>query len=63
MRKFLGWLALLAGAWMLISPQALMGLKQLQWMHRYAFSGEAVLAIPVMGIAYYLLDFKPASRS
>ena len=63
MRKILGWLALAAGAWMLISPQALMGLKQLQWMHRYSFSGEAVVAIPVLGLAYYLLDFKPERRS
>ena len=63
MRTLLGWLAFLAGAWMLVSPQALMGLKELTWMHNYTFSGEVLLGIFVMAMAYYLLDFKPASKA
>jgi hypothetical protein len=59
MRKLLGWMVFLAATWMLVSPQALIGLKELAWMHKYAFSGEVLLAIPVMAIAYYLLDLKP----
>lgn len=59
MRKLFGWMVLLAGSWMLISPQAAMGLKQLQWMYNYAFSGEVLFGIVLIAIAYYLLDFKP----
>ena len=62
MRKFLGWIVFLAGAWMLVSPQALIGLKELRWMHRYSFTGEVLLAIPVMAVAYYLLDLKPGKK-
>ena len=62
MRKLIGSTAFLAGAWMLVSPQALIGLKELRWMHRYAFTGEVLLAIPVMALAYYLLDLKPPRR-
>jgi hypothetical protein len=59
MRKFLGWVLFLAASWMLVSPQAVLGLQELKWMAKYAFSGEVLLAIPVMAIAYFLLDFKP----
>ena len=59
MRKLLGWILFLAASWMLVAPQAVLGLAELKWMSRHAFSGEVLLAIPVMAIAYYLLDFKP----
>ena len=62
MRKLIGSTAFLAGAWMLVSPQALIGLKELRWMHRFAFTGEVLLAIPAMALAYYLLDLKPPRR-
>lgn len=58
MRKILGWILLLAGSWMLVSPQALLGLKELKWMYNYAFPGEVLLGILVVSIAYYLIDFK-----
>ncbi|MEK7407032.1 MAG: hypothetical protein AAB225_18320, partial [Acidobacteriota bacterium] len=58
-----GWVAFLAGSWMLVSPQALMGLNQLRWMHQYAFSGEVLVGIPLLAIAYYLLDLKPRKNS
>ncbi len=58
MSKVLGWVLLAAGSWMLVSPQALLGLKQLKWMYHYAFSGEVLLGILLLGTAYYLLDLK-----
>jgi hypothetical protein len=63
MRRFLGWVAFLAGSWMLISPQALIGLKELNWMHNYTFRGEVLLGIVVMAMAYYLLDLKPVRKA
>ena len=63
MRKLAGWTLFAAGAWMLVSPQALIGLKQLQWMHQYSFSGEVLVGIVVLSVAYFLLDFKDSSRT
>ena len=54
--KVLGWILLIAGSWMLVSPEALLGLKQLKWMYHYAFPGEVLLGILLLGLAYYLLD-------
>jgi hypothetical protein len=62
MRKLLGWILFLAGAWMLVSPQALMGLEQLRWMHRYAFQGEVLAAVLTISLAYFLLDFTPLDK-
>ena len=31
-------------------------------MHQFAFTGEVLLAIPVMALAYYLLDLKPGEK-
>jgi hypothetical protein len=59
MRKAAGWIILLFASWMMVSPQAPMGLKELKWMYDYAFSGEVLLGILLMAIAYYLLDSKP----
>ena len=62
MRKLLGWILFSAGSSMLLAPQALTGLEELRWLHRYAFSGEALVGIVVMAISYYLLDLKPAAK-
>lgn len=59
MLKVLGWILFLGGAWMLISPQALIGLKELRWMAECAFPGEVMLGILVLAIALYLIDIKP----
>jgi hypothetical protein len=59
MHKLVGWMLFLVGSWMLVSPQALIGLKELSWMSKYAFSGEVLPAIFVMAAAYYLLELKP----
>jgi Na+/H+-dicarboxylate symporter len=56
LRKLAGWVLMALGAWMLVSPQAVMGLTQLKWMHNYAFRGEVLLGVLVMGASLYLLD-------
>ena len=61
MHKVLGWIVFGGGCWMLISPQAQIGLNELRWMGRHAFGGEVLLAILVISMAYYLLDFKPVA--
>jgi hypothetical protein len=58
MRKLWGWILFAAGAWMLISPQAILGLKELTWLYHYAFPGEALAGILVLSAAYYVLDFR-----
>jgi hypothetical protein len=59
MDRFVGWIVFLAGFWMLLSPQALVGVAGLQWMAKYAFPGEVLMGIFVIGLAYYLLRLKP----
>jgi hypothetical protein len=54
----LGWALLAAGVWMVVSPQAILGLNQLKWMHRYSFRGEAVLGALVLTASLYLLAGK-----
>jgi Na+/H+-dicarboxylate symporter len=56
LRLVAGWFVMLAGSWMLVSPQALLGLDQLKWIHNYAFSGEVLPGALVMTIALYLLS-------
>ena len=56
--KVSGGVLLALGAWMLISPQAQLGLKGLSWMQDYAFPGEALFGILAIVSAYYLLNFK-----
>jgi hypothetical protein len=63
MSKFIGWILFLIGTWMLISPQALIGLNELKWMSKYAFSGEALLGIAVLTISLYFIDIKPGKKS
>jgi hypothetical protein len=63
MRKIVGFLLFLLASWMLISPQALIGLTELKWMYKYSFAGEILLGALVICIAYYLLDFKPGKAT
>lgn len=63
MSKIIGWILFAVGAWMLISPQALLGLKQLKWMAHYAFSGEVLWGIAILLAAYYLIDLKPSDNA
>ena len=51
----IGWMFIAAGAWMIVSPQALLGIDQLKWMHRYAFRGEVVLGALVTTLSLRLV--------
>jgi len=62
MGKMLGAVLTAVGFWMLVSPQSLTGLAQLKWMYRYAFPGEVLLGIVILGFAYYLLALMPAAK-
>jgi hypothetical protein len=57
MRRILGIILALIGSWMLVSPQALTGLKELKWMYNYAFSGEILVGIVVVAVGFYLIGF------
>ena len=63
MRKAAGVVLLMLGAWALIAPQANLGLTELRWIARYAFPGEALLGVLLLGAAYLLLGKDPARRS
>ena len=53
--KVIGWILLGVGAWMIVSPQALLGLDQLKWMYRYAFPGEVLVGALVLSASLKLL--------
>jgi len=55
---FLGSVLFIIGFWMFISPQSILGLKELKWMYQYAFPGEILVGSIVLSLAYYLIDFK-----
>ncbi len=63
MRKAVGVVLILAGSWALIAPQANLGLTELRWIARYAFPGEALLGVLLLGAAYLLLGKDAARRS
>jgi hypothetical protein len=54
--KLAGWVLMALGAWMLVSPQAAMGLDQLKWMHNYAFRGEVFWGVLVISGSLHLLN-------
>ncbi len=62
MKKTLGYALLAAGSWMLLSPQSLTGIKYLKWMYDYAFPGEVLLGMVVLGASYYCLGFPPKKQ-
>jgi hypothetical protein len=41
--KVLGSIVFLVGIWMMVSPQAVLGLQELKWIADYSFPGEAFL--------------------
>lgn len=53
--KVLGYFVLFAGIWMMVSPQAVLGLKELKWMANYAFPGEAFLGALVAASSFLLI--------
>ena len=56
--RLMGWILLALGAWMIVSPQALLGLDQLKWVYNYAFPGEVLLGALVVTISLRLLTPK-----
>jgi hypothetical protein len=58
LRRLVGWLLFLIGTWMMVSPQAVLGLNELKWMARYAFPGEVLLGAVVLSAAYLLIAFR-----
>jgi Na+/H+-dicarboxylate symporter len=62
-RGWLGWIAFVAGAWMLVAPQSRLGLKQLQWMYNGAFRGEVLLGILVVSVSLYVLSAGDATEN
>lgn len=60
MRRVIGFLLFLVGSYMLVAPQSLLGLNELKWMAKQSFSGEILVGIVVVSLAYYLLDLKPS---
>jgi hypothetical protein len=59
MRRILGGILLVPGAWALIAPQANLGLPELRWMARSSFPGEALVGAVIVGLAYYLIGQVP----
>jgi Na+/H+-dicarboxylate symporter len=53
--RLIGWGFMAAGAWMFVSPQALLGLDLLKWMSRYAFPGEVLLGALAITVSLQLL--------
>jgi Na+/H+-dicarboxylate symporter len=53
--KLIGWVLMAFSAWMIVSPQALLGLDQLKWMYKYVFPGEVVLGALVMAVSLFFL--------
>jgi Na+/H+-dicarboxylate symporter len=49
--RLAGWILMAAGAWMIVSPQAVLGLDQLKWMYKYAFPGEVLLGALLMTVS------------
>src|ERR1700730_1675384 len=60
-RQLAGWVLMALGAWMLVSPQAMMGLEQLKWMHNYVLRGEVWLGVLVLAASLYLLNANGAT--
>jgi hypothetical protein len=54
--KLVGWILMAMGAWMIVSPQAVLGLDQLKWMYKYAFPGEVLLGALLMTGSLQLLN-------
>ncbi|SFD35684.1 hypothetical protein SAMN05428981_10140 [Bacillus sp. OV194] len=56
--KVLGYCIFFIGLWMMISPQAVLGLQELKWMANYAFPGEALIGAFICAAS--LLLFNPS---
>lgn len=53
--KITGYILFIIGIWMLVSPQAILGLEFLKWMADYSFPGEAFLGAFVCAGSFLLI--------
>jgi hypothetical protein len=60
--KILGYIVFLIGIWMMVSPQAVLGLKELKWMADYSFAGEAFLGALICSGAFLLIKFPKSNE-
>jgi hypothetical protein len=58
MRRIAGYILTILGSLMFVPPQANLGVKELRWMHDYAFPGEVLAAILILSVGLFLLDIK-----
>jgi len=56
--RLIGWMLMALSAWMIVSPQSLLGLDQMKWMYHFAFPGEVMLGALVMTVSLHLLTPK-----
>ena len=62
MRRAVGFLLLVPGAWSLIAPQANLGLQELRFLSRHVFPGQSLVGAILLAAAYFLLGKVPASE-
>jgi hypothetical protein len=55
LRKILGYVLLLVGLWMMVSPQATLGLEPLKWMSDSQFPLEAFLGALLAATSFLLI--------
>lgn len=60
--RLAGWVLMAPGVWMMISPQAILGLDQLKWMYRHAFPGEVLLGALAITVSLGLLGPKTVAE-
>ncbi|TDL75786.1 hypothetical protein E2R56_08370 [Rhodococcus qingshengii] len=61
--KIVGYIVFLIGLWMMVSPQAVLGLHELRWIADYAFPGEAFLGAIVSAGSLLLIGKTKANKS
>ena len=60
MRRAVGFILLVPGAWSLIAPQANLGLPELRFLSRHVFPGQSLAGAILLAAAYFLLGKVPA---
>jgi hypothetical protein len=60
--KFLGYLVFVIGVWMMVSPQAILGLQELKWIANYAFAGEAFIGALVCSVSLLMIGKSGAKQ-
>ncbi|PLR98514.1 hypothetical protein [Bacillus sp. T33-2] len=61
--RIVGYIVFLIGLWMMVSPQAVLGLHELRWIADYAFPGEAFIGALVSSGSLLLIGKTKANNS